>query len=76
MDKYRIKKIGRVGDNHSTFGDTREFFEGYSETPPTLNERFVLRDRLGGTVINTSGVMKIEDDKFSTYYSVFFQIET
>ena len=75
MKKYRIKKINRNLENPfseiSIFGDSREYFEGYSETPPVEGERFVLRDSLGGVVINTSSVVKIEENEFTTTYSVY-----
>ena len=42
MIRYRIKKVGRVGENDSYFGDTQKYFEGFAMYPPTIGERFVL----------------------------------
>lgn len=74
MKRYRISKIGRNTENSlselSTFGDTQEFFEGYSIEPPTIGERFVLREgKLGGVVINTSPIVEIRGKEILTTYS-------
>lgn len=71
MRKYKIKKIGRVGDNESFFGDTQEYFSGYSSNPPTIGERFNLFTQVGGLEISTSPVTKIEDGVIKTMYSVY-----
>jgi len=75
MKKYKISKIGENTDNElasmSKFGNTQKYFEGYSKTPPTIGERFILRDSLGSTVINTSPVVKVEENSFKTVYSVY-----
>ena len=73
MTHYRIKKDGRVGENNSYFGDTQKYFEGFAMYPPTIGERFVLwHNKLGnGVVIDTSPVLKIEEDKIYTMYSVY-----
>ena len=76
MEKYRISKIGRNNANSlselSTFGDTQEFFEGYSINPPTVGEKFVLReDKLGRVVISTSPVVEIRGKEILTTYSIY-----
>ena len=73
MTRYRIKKVGRVGENNSYFGDTQEYFEGYAFKEPTVGERFILRyDKLGGgIVIYTSPVLKIEEGEIHTMYSIY-----
>ena len=73
MTHYRIKKVGRVGENNSYFGDTQEYFEGFAMYPPTIGERFVLwYNKLGGgIVIDTSPVLKIEEGEIHTMYSVY-----
>ena len=64
----RIQCILTVGV--CQFGDTQKYFEGY---PPTIGERFVLwYNKLGGgIVIDTSPVLKIEEGKIHTMYSVY-----
>lgn len=73
--KYRVSKISENAENNdswmSRFGNSKEFFEGHSVTPPTNGERFELRDSLGGLVISTSPVIKVEKDVFTTTYSVY-----
>lgn len=76
MKKYRISKIGVNSSNSlselSTFGNTREFFEGYSIKEPTIGERFILREsKLGGIVINTSPIVEIRDGEILTVYSKY-----
>lgn len=74
MERYRISKIGVNSSNSlaelSTFGDTQEFFEGYAIEPPTVGERFILREgKLGGIVINTSPIVEVRDGEILTVYS-------
>ena len=74
MEKYRISKIGKNNANSlselSTFGDTQEFFEGYSIEPPTVGERFVLREgKLGRIVIDTSPIVEVREKEILTTYS-------
>lgn len=74
MEQYKIRKIGRNDNNKysglSTFGDTQEFFQGYSYNPPTIGERFVLvTGKLGAVVISTSAVVEIKDGEILTIYS-------
>lgn len=74
MKQYRIKKIGENDSNpdawSSTFGDTQNFFQGYSYDPPTIGERFILRTgKLGGVVINTSPIVEILEGEILTTYS-------
>ena len=74
MERYRISKIGVNSSNRlselSTFGDTQEFFEGYSIEPPTIGERFVLREgKLGGVIIDTSPIVEVRDKEILTTYS-------
>lgn len=75
MKKYRIKKLGMNYDNPlsdmSSFGDSREYFEGVSFNPPTEGNRFVLLNSIGGAVISTSPIVKIEEGKITTRYSVY-----
>ena len=73
MTRYRIKKVDRVGENNSYFGDTQKYFEGFAIHPPTIGERFVLwYNKLGnGVVIDTSPVLKIEEGKIHTMYSIY-----
>ena len=72
MTRYRIKKVGRVGENNSYFGDTQEYFEGYAFKEPTVGERFILRyDKLGGVIINTSPIVEITNELLYTTYSVY-----
>lgn len=73
MKKYRLTKIGRVGENNSYFGDTQEYFEGYARVEPYIMQRFYLwSGKLNGrVVINTSPVTKIEEGKLITMYSVY-----
>lgn len=75
MKKYRIKKLGQNTKNKysylSVFGHTQEYFEGYSKTPPIKGERFDLRNSLGGLVISTSIVTKVQKNQFTTVYSVY-----
>lgn len=72
MKKYRITKIGRVGTNDSHFGDTQEYFEGYTFKEPTVGERFILRyNKLGDVIINTSPIVEITDELLYTTYSVY-----
>ena len=71
MVKYRITKIGRVGNNDSYFGDTQEYFEGYAYEKPTINERFILFNKTRNVVINTSPIMEITDKLLYTMYSVY-----
>lgn len=75
MKKYRISKIGENKDNPlssiSMFGNTKEFFEGYSETSPLIGERFDLRDSFGMIVISTSIVLDVEENSFKTLYSIY-----
>lgn len=74
MERYRIIKVGRNNANSlselSTFGDTQEFFEGYSINPPTVGERFVLREgKLGRVIIDTSPIVEIREKEILTTYS-------
>lgn len=72
MKKYRISKKGWSSNTLaplSTFGDTREFFEGYSETPPTVGERFTL---YGKDDISTSVVTEVKEGLFTTIYSQYY----
>lgn len=73
MKKYRLTKIGRVGENDSYFGDTQEYFEGYARVEPMINERFNLwSGKLSyHCVISISRVTKIEEGKLTTMYSVY-----
>lgn len=73
MKRYRLTKIGRVGENDSYFGDTQDYFEGYARVEPKIVERFYLwGNKLGGNcVINTSPIIKIEEGKLTTMYSVY-----
>lgn len=75
MKKYKIAKIGENTDNKlasmSKFGYTQKYFEGYSKVPPVIDERFVLIDSLGFIVIDTSPVVKVEENSFKTLYSVY-----
>lgn len=75
MKKYKIAKVGENTDNKlasiSKFGNTKEYFEGYSKTPPVIDERFILRDSFGFIVIDTSPVVKVEENSFKTLYSVY-----
>ena len=73
MIRYRIKKVGRVGENDSYFGDTQKYFEGFAMYPPTIGERFVLwHNKLGGgIVIDTSPIMEITNELLYTTYSVY-----
>ena len=72
MIRYRIKKVGRVGENNSYFGDTQKFFEGFAMHPPTIGERFVLwYNKLGGGIVtDTSPLLKIEENEKHTKYNV------
>ena len=73
MKKYRLTKIGRVGENNSYFGDSKEYFEGFARVEPYIMQRFYLWDsKIGGNcVINTSPIIKIEQGKLTTMYSVY-----
>lgn len=75
MKKYRIKKISKNPENDlsflSRFGDSQEYFEGYSKTPPIIGERFDLRAFSGEIVISTSIVTKVEQNQFNTLYSIY-----
>lgn len=76
MKQYRISKIGRNNNNPiadlSVFGDTQEYFQGYSVNPPTIGERFVLRTgKLGGVVIDTSPIVEVLDGEILTIYSKY-----
>lgn len=72
MTRYRIKKVGRVGENNSYFGDTQKYFEGYAFKEPTVGERFILRyDKLGDVIINTSPIVEITNELLYTTYSVY-----
>lgn len=77
MKKYKISKIGKNEENplanYSHFGDSQNFFEGYSIKPPTLGERFILRTgKLGDVVINTSPIVELpKDGVMKTLYSVY-----
>ena len=76
MKRYRISKIGVNSSNSlaelSTFGNTQEFFEGYSINPPTIGERFVLREsKLGVVVIDTSPIVEIREKEILTTYSIY-----
>jgi len=74
MKQYKISKIGRNDNNPnsdlSVFGNTQEYFQGYSINPPTIGERFVLRTgKLGIVVIDTSPIVEILDGEILTTYS-------
>lgn len=79
MEKYRIKKLGINKNNplgvYSTFGDSQDYFEGYSYGPPTVGERFDLfekiLDDLLKSIISTSPILEIQGDKIITTYSVY-----
>ena len=72
MTRYRIKKVGRVGENNSYFGDIQKYFEGFATHPPTIGERFVLwHNKLGDVIINTSPIVEITDELLYTTYSVY-----
>lgn len=71
MKKYRLTKIGRVGENNSDFGDKQEYFEGYMKVKPYIMQRFYLWDENGNCVINTSPITKIEEGILTTLYSVY-----
>lgn len=80
MKQYKISKLGKNNANSlaelSTFGDSQEFFQGYSYNPPTVGERFVLTyGKLGGIVINTSPVVEIKEGEFLTTYSRYSIVE-
>lgn len=76
MKRYRISKIGVNSSNSlaelSTFGDTQEFFEGYSIEEPTVGERFILiESKLGRIVINTSPIVEVREKEILTTYSKY-----
>lgn len=74
--KYKISKLGQNAENEyaglSYFGDSQESFEGHSNTPPTIGERFVLRDKRGNVVINTSTIVEEPTNGvMKTLYSIY-----
>ena len=76
MRKYRISKIGVNKSNplseHSSFGNSKEFFEGYAFNPPRMGKRFELfTSKVGNCVISTSPVTEIKEDSFVTTYSEY-----
>jgi len=76
MKKYKIAKIG---SNHevisypelSNFGYTKQYFQGVAYRPPTIGERFILLNKLGGIEINTSPITEISDGIIKTIYSIY-----
>lgn len=76
MKQYKIKKVGKNEENpysiFSNFGDSQEYFQGYSYNPPTVGERFVLiTGKLGNVVIDTSPVIEVKEGEIVTTYSVY-----
>lgn len=78
MTKYRIVKVGQNAENKyaglSKFGDSKEFFEGYSKCPPVKGERFILHSEpsSGHVVIDTSAIVEEpKDGIMKTLYSVY-----
>lgn len=70
----RISKIGKV-DNpiaESNFGDSQEFFQGETESVPTVGDCFSLNPSSESpTGIMTTRVMKVTDTTFETRNSVY-----
>ena len=75
MVKYRIRKLGSNPSNSlgplSSFGDSKEYFEGKPVKELTVGERFTLINSLGGIEISTSIVTEIGEGYFYTVYSKY-----
>ena len=76
MEKYKIKKLGKVENPthpHSDFGESKEYHVGYFIKEPIVGERFNLgyiNNNYQG--ISTSIVTKIIDENtFETLNSVY-----
>jgi len=67
-------KIAKIGSNHSVvslYGYTKQYFQGVAYRPPTIGERFILLNKLGGIEINTSPITEISENQIKTIYSIY-----